>query len=84
MTYVTCDICDDISGPILSGSMLIVVIAEYAMDIILVTETIYLQILRLPQLRMRFFLQIQYFHTASAKSRVENISHRQNSKFKFI
>lgn len=41
MTYVTCDVCDDISGLIQTGSMLIVVTVEYAMGIILVTDTIY-------------------------------------------
>lgn len=40
MTYVTCDICDGISGYILTGSRLIDVKVEYAMGIILMTETI--------------------------------------------
>lgn len=79
------DIRDDISGLIPTGSMLIVVIVEYAMSIILVTETINCANLMSSSSKNEiFFPQIQYFHTATAKSRVENISHRQHNKIKFI
>lgn len=54
MTYVTCDICEDISGLMPMGSMLIAVIAEYAMGIILVTEIINYANL-MSSSRMRFF-----------------------------
>lgn len=54
------------------------------MGTILITETIYFVNLVSSSNKKDIFSQIQYFRTATAKSIVENTSHRQLNKIKCI